>query len=400
MFQLRNDVISIISVLTFLALCPGELFAREAPSSIQRAVPCAVIEDLGGHVQILDASRTHLSEVSRNTGIDCGSWITTGILTITSKGNKPTDAKNTNGSSADSESGFILGLPGSGWVKLKLRDGYGLRIGSGSFVGLLESNTDGKDKGDHIVLYRGLIYGEARNGAKELRVITANARARFNRSSGVLLFNRREEESQLLGFEGLSTIENRFEGSRNIAVKAGEASTLNFKLLRVVPESPRAMSLTALKVIMTDLHMQGKNRDKVAKVTRKRQDRKFASVFSDTVEQNESIEEVTDDGPATDKRLKREQRAKKAKNAKQESFYGRHEASPVDAKLKEYWINKMAAGENVGEKILYPDKYYGHQQKVSLDVDVNKNKPGKGKKPQDEEEKEKLIEELERIKVE
>ena len=35
----------------------------------------------------------------------------------------------------------------------------------------------------------------------------------------------------------------------------------------------------------------------------------------------------------------------------------------TDAELHQQWVNKMVGGEKVGEQILFPDKFYGKNQK-------------------------------------
>ena len=86
-------------------------------------------------------------------------------------------------------------------------------------------------------------------------MITPNARARLERASAIVIYSAGDEESQLITLEDEASLENRFEPSRKMTVKQGEASSLNFTLLRVVPSAPRAIAQASLRphlVALTD----------------------------------------------------------------------------------------------------------------------------------------------------
>jgi hypothetical protein len=55
--------------------------------------------------------------------------------------------------------------------------------------------------------------------------------------------------------EGVSTLQNRFEETRKVTVKAGQFSTLDFKLLRVIPAVAKPISVASLRHKLSDLHL-------------------------------------------------------------------------------------------------------------------------------------------------
>jgi hypothetical protein len=84
-------------------------------------------------------------------------------------------------------------------------------------------------------------------------------------------------------------------------------------------------------------------------------------------------------------------------------FYGQYRSGPEDLDLHSHWVKKVVGGESVGERILYPDKYYGRTQKVKIEVldPAQKELQKMNQKIQQREdiEKRKLIEELSRIHI-
>jgi hypothetical protein len=203
---------------------------------------CAVLENFSGEVQILDSTRSRLLDTFSKAPIPCGSWVS--VVT--------------------------------GWASLVHREGYRVKLAANTFVEVPEPSAASTGAGDQFMLFRGQIYAISGDGSKELRVATANSRARMSRGRFILVFNHSEEETQLITLANRASLENRFENSRKILAKAGESSTLNFKMLRVVPSAPRAISETAMKVKMDELAFDDRERVYALKVVRLRQERKLA----------------------------------------------------------------------------------------------------------------------------
>lgn len=203
---------------------------------------CAVLESFSGEVQILDSTRSRLLDTFSKAPIPCGSWVS--VVT--------------------------------GWASLVHREGYRVKLAANTFVEVPEPSAASTGSGDQFMLFRGQIYAISGDGSKELRISTANARARMSRGRLILVFNHSEEETQLITLANRASLENRFENSRKILAKAGESSSLNFKMLRVVPSAPRAISETAMKVKMDELAFDDRERVYALKVVRLRQERKLA----------------------------------------------------------------------------------------------------------------------------
>jgi hypothetical protein len=303
-------------------------------------IPCALISKMAGEVEIFDASRTHLLDATVKAGIPCGGWLSTK----------------------------------QAWVELTHRDGYRVHVGSHAFVQFPESNVDGTSSGDHVVLYKGQVFGSAGGGAGELRVATANARARVTRGSVLLTFTQETEESQMTTLDNTATFENIFENTRKVTAKAGEATSLDLSLQRVVPTPPKAVAVASLKPKLLDLHIENGEQARAVEASIRRADRTLAAKLYD-VEKNEAI-------------------AKPGR--KPAGSYVRHASDKEDAELKSLWTKKMVAGDEEGERILFPERFYGRPQKVKVQV----IDPHPHLTRSDDSEKKRLIEELSRIREE
>ncbi len=332
----------IFLAFVMLALWHGpRAFAVEVSPQVSASPPCAVLDNYDGEVQVLDSSRTFLVDAAPHVGIPCGGWVSVK----------------------------------TGWASVRHRDGYFVQVGANSFAQFQESNTDGHDSGDQVVLYRGEIFAQSGDGSGELRVVTADARARVSQGSMIVLYNHGQNETQLIALENQASLENRFETSRRIAVHAGEASNLNLKLLRVVPSLPRTASIASLKPVFADLHLSDQERSYAIAATRKREEREMASSLEGSHGANRGL--------ASEK----------------SSDYSRNKADKEDAALHAYWVKKMVGGQSIGESILYPDQYYGRPQKVHVIVDDPAMKLNKSFQRKENEEKHRLIEELSQIRA-
>lgn len=214
----------------------------------EKAEPCAVIQKLGGDVQILDASREKFLPTQPDSSIVCGSWIST----------------------AD------------GWALLKNRGGSETRLGPQTFIQVNE----------HILVFRGEIHAVHRAGkgrSDELQVLTANARIKFANARGLVIFDERSEETQLVGLHKVAEIENRFMPGKAIRVEAGEASSLRKKSDSVLPDQPQAVDLLGLKKKLESFRLDESEQKMALQVAKSRQDRKFATELKATQKTNRQI---------------------------------------------------------------------------------------------------------------
>jgi len=335
------------ALFIMLSALSGPSWASNATPTRPRPgpTPCAVLEDFMGRVEILDESRSRMIQPALHAGVSCGSWISIE----------------------------------DGWAKLKHRDGHRFHIGPQSFVQLPENNADGKFAGDHLVLFRGQIYADSGIGANELRVITANARSRIQQGAAVVLFNEKEEESQVIALENSASLENRFSPAKKMIVKAGESSTLNFKLLRVVPSGARAVSVSHLRPVLSDLRVSGRDQEYAIRNAHRRLNRKFASVFG---------EDSADDRKQVSARSTRS-------TTKSTTTYLRHRSTKMDSRLKKHWVSRMTAGEPAGEEILFNNK--GKRRGPAGRIEIQRYSQaqrGTAKNNNDEMERQRLIQEL------
>ena len=352
-FRAQDFLAPAVFVLLVMAgfLCALAAKAKEVATAQASGSPCAVVTRFGGEVQVLNSDRSHLVEFQKNSGVPCGGWV------------------------------YVI----RGYAEVHHRDGFTAHLGADTFVQFPESNLGEQISGDHFVLFKGEMFVSSDEGAGEARVQTANARARIARGSAIVEYNSETEDSQLIAIDQTATLENRFEISKRISVQPGEASTLNFKLLRVVPSAPSAVALSSLKPRLQDLHL-GEKAQMVAMVAAQaRANRKLASDLNGSKHVSVAQKKEMQDTYALTKA-----RAK----------YLPHPVDEEASRLKAHFVNRMVAGELAGEKMLYPDKFYGKAQSVSVQVIDPADKFLKKKQKNDDAEKKKLIEELAKIRDE
>ena len=327
--------------------------------------PCGILESFSGNLQILDSTRSHLLETNVRSPIPCGSWVSVS----------------------------------QGWAQIRHQNGPHVHLGSQTFIQLVDFRKDDQFKDDHLVLYKGQVYVQAGNGEEEFRLVSSGGRARVKRGKIIFIFNTQDDETQLIALENSATLENRFEPTRKIKVHDGEATELNFNMVRVVPGLPRALSISSLKPKLTELRVLESDQYELIQTALRRQDRKLAmSLNGDEEEQSPRSKKKN-----SDKSLGEESHSEGRKPASivgSKESYLRHEPSTVDAALHDHWVKKMVGEEQVGERILYPDKFYGKSQRVSIEIEDPTTR-GKGKKNKVEDvEKKRLIEELSKIRME
>lgn len=345
--------------LLFACLWSAHTFAGPVSAPAIPLAPCAILEDFAGDVELIDPARSRILETAPQAGIPCSAWISTK----------------------------------QGWGKVRLRDGHWINLGSNTFVQFPEP------QGDHVVVYRGEVFAQTGEGSGELRVLTANARARIKLGSSIVLYNQADEESQLIALNGSSYFENRFEPESGLKVKAGEASDLNFRALRTVPSTPRVVSVALLKPMFLDLKLSERGIASAFDAVEKRKERKFASLLvDDSGEVTKSKSPNLRAPAAITSAITPEEKQKAQENIIQK--YGRHPPSKDDAALNTYLSRKIVAGQDVGEKILFPDRFYGRPQEVKVLI-VDPLGTFKERHQKEElAEKAKIIEELSRIRSE
>ncbi len=306
-----------------LSLCLASVFAHSGAFAEQKAAeqkgkesPCAVLLKYGGQVQILDASRRVLLDTEPRAKIACGSWFSVA----------------------------------SGWALIKHRDGHYLHLGSETFAQFTDTGEKAESSGDHLVLYKGQIHADLGDGAMEFRVLTANARSRQSGSGrAIVAYSEYDEETYLISISGKASLENRFQGKRKVQVKAGEATALNSKAMRVVPSTPRAIASSVLRNRLADLHVSENDARSALEAAHGRGNRKLAS----TLESSEPVQQ-----------------------APSKSEYARHPPSPADEKLKGRWVNRIVSGAPGAHDLLFPsDRKKSEKEKKQLIEELSKIRP-------------------------
>jgi hypothetical protein len=292
----RRWLAPMIALAAALAL-PLAAHARPArpPASAPRA--CGVLEAFGGTAQLLDSSRNLLLQTSPGAMIPCGSWL-----------------------SVD-----------QGWARVQHRDGHRIAVGSDTFVQF-------RDQGETAVLFKGQIHVDAADGGPAFQALTANARARLARGRAILVFSPYDEESQLIAVAGQASLENRFQPARRITVRAGEATSLNFKVLRVVPSTPRIVALSSLRQKLADLHLTERELVQAMESARERAERRLVVA-----------------APSAARPLEEGGHAVIAPRRAPAGDYRRHLPAPDDAKARGRWLSHLTGGAGA-EPLLHPGR--------------------------------------------
>jgi hypothetical protein len=347
--------IKLIALTIAMALAIGLAYHARANEPAAASFPCAVLESSSGEAEVLDSSRTHLAEATPNTPVPCGGWVSVS----------------------------------RGVAKLKHRFGYELHLGPGTFAQFNDSE-------DAILLFRGQLYSVASGGMGELRILTPNARVKVSRAAAITLFDSDEESTQVVALDGTSEIANRFDAAATVLVKAGEQSTLDFKLLRVVPSVPKVIAIASVKDKLQELDVPAHADQKAYAVIRAREKQVFA--------EQEKASQPTDQYPDEQVGGKTPNRKSRKLASVPSSGAGDSDNSSPTA---DYWQAKSVGGDVDGLKILKESKHAAagrHPAKVSVTdesgaaAQAENDKLDQKHKKADAAEKQRLIEELSEIK--
>jgi hypothetical protein len=340
----------IVFILTFVfGLFFGNFGFADGPHLSTINAPCGILEGFLGDVQILGSDKKELIDPKIRTPLPCGAWISIN----------------------------------RGWAQIRHQNGPHVHLSGQTFAQLNDFRKEGDFKGDHLILYRGQIYAVAGDGEDEFRILSSTGRARVKRGKVVILFSPVESNMQLIALENYATLENRFEVSRKIKVQAGESSELNFRLMRVTPTPPKAVSVAALRPRLAQLRVLEGDQFEAIRAVVRRQNRQFAS--------NLSIDEdgFEPEAPVADRKL--------ASTSKAKSNYSRHPQDSSGPALREHWVTKLVGDKKSGEKLLFPNKL---QNQLPNQLEDPSEKLNIKKKTEHDEEKKRLIEELSHIRTE
>jgi hypothetical protein len=351
-----------ILAIALLGASPAAL-AHPAKPLTGKEIPCAKLKRVGGRVEILDATRTHVLVTRESAPIGCGSWISVR----------------------------------EGWAVIQHRDGQTIHAGPNTFFQIPDNNPDGYFSGDHVVLYQGEIAASSGGGAGEFRVVTANARARVVRGDALVVFSPQDESTQLIALEQSAMLENRFRGDVRITVHQGEATVLDFSRKRVVPSTPAAVALSSLRDKVLELGLSDEEKHHYMELAKARGDRAFPKLLVTSPEELRAAARK----PASTRSRSHETYPATEKTSWRQpaSQYLRHDISAEEQELlREKQVSHLVGGNVGGEKALFPNQFYGKPQKAAVHVvDADARRGRAAARGKVDPEKAKLIEELSRL---
>lgn len=356
---LRNNILlGFMGIVFFysvaLASEPGALPSAQETSRPTNPISgknsCGLLESFVGDVQILDATRTKIIDPVVRLPIPCGCWISVN----------------------------------QGWAQLKHQNGPRIHLNSNTFIQLADFRKDSQLEGDHIVLYKGELFASVRDSEEDFRLITAMARARVRKGGKIIfLIDREKDQTQLISIKNSATLENRFETEKKVRVQAGEATQMNLKIKRVIPQFPSAVSVSSLRPKLYELRLSEHDKSEAIQVVMHRQDKKWITQ-TNTDSQSEDVSE---------KKVKRTV-----------SSISKPTVHPVGADdesiLNTKFIDKLTGGAPGQEKLVDPTKFPDQSQKAHVEVEDPTIQINEKLKKQEDLEKKQLIEALSRIRME
>lgn len=349
-----------IFLFTFSVAAPAWAQPTDMPSS--SSVPCGTLEKFGGTVQVLDPSRSHALDLENKMALACGTWVS-----VT-----------------------------QGWAVVRAIEGQKIQLGAGTFLQLVHPRmggvSDTAEKGDTITLLKGKIFVRAPTGTPEFRVTTANARARIERGNALVMYSDSKDETQVVSMGVKVSLENRFETQRVIALKPGEMTTLNFKVLRVIPSTARAVSMNDLKTQLNEVHLEDHEISKSVQIAQARNERKFAAQLIDDFDPADEV--------FYHSRAKRSRSPAHVKINPED--YARYIAQDGDEELKAHLKAKLTAGDPEGEKLLGAvDSEALNKRKITRKpAAVDPDAEEKQKEKQKQKNKTELLKEISKLKPE
>ncbi len=199
-----------------------------------RLLPCVTVERVEGDVRLLDEERIRAVPAVPGSAVGCGGWI----------------------------------AAREGWVRVRHRDGHVVVLGRATHVQVRDaggdagagaaqaaSSTPGQET-EHWSLLDGELHIDAENASAPVRVRSANAVARLDRASALVIYAGTDEATQLVALSGAASLANRFLPGRPTALLAGEATRLDFASERVRPATPRAVRPGELRRKLVSLQVE------------------------------------------------------------------------------------------------------------------------------------------------
>ena len=381
-----------------------------APTEVTRVErePCGLVDDYLGDVQALDPSNGSLTDVKIKSIIYCGTSVTVGkgwaqirsqngsrihlgeqtmiqfpdrSQQLASLDPRPASLRN---SAFKSE--LATQLPSTPKLVVESQSTETAkasdsseeaqeRVKTAPTVLLSPSTLQSLFKDDQVILFKGQIYVQTYEDDEEFRIVSATGRIRLKKAKIIATFSPVSEATQLITLENSATLENRFASGQRMRVHPGESTELNFKLLRVVPQIPTAISVASLRPKLVELEVPEKELWNAIHAALERQKK-------DVVE------------PLLRPAVAR----KPASITEKKSNYFRQSAKTMTADLRHQWIEQFAGDARIGEKVLESSRLKGKSRVAHLDPsDELTGSIIREKKSRDRQEKQRIIHALSQI---
>ena len=352
-------------LFVILAMTPVAV-GSEIESQNQEQKICATVKTFTGEVQILDSTRTRVIDTEIGAAVPCGGWISVDV----------------------------------GWAELTHSDGRYLRVGTNSFVEIPLRRKDGGTGFDsHLVLYKGRVFAEANGQNGETIIITPNATIRQGTGKFLAIFGQSDEESQVIALSEPASLENRFEPSRKIEVRPGEATTLTLGNNRILPTTPAAVMISSLKMTLLDLNFSEDEQREIIAIIRQRQEMKFASMAPPkTIPKSTVTADRAPAGAADHKGGHGSATGSAANNG--------HPAPDPNSEIGKHWVSRLVGRDPASaNEMLFPNVTDAGEEGDGKGNSVKAKAASAAKKANEEKiasrsEKQKLLEALSKLRME
>ncbi len=206
----KKNLTHIIKTFTFtsvIALAVSAIPSVLAEEPVDSGVSpvCGSLDTFNGKVQVFDADRSVIRDVTTGMRIHCGDWVSV-------------------------ESGLAH-------IR-QIQSGAKLTFTAGTFAQVVNAGSTTSSIREHLVLYRGEVYAKQAS-KEEFRIITPQARVTFSASEGYVLAQDSLGQTQILMVEGRSKIQNRFVEHSPVVVGEGKFSKVGASNNRNLPLDPR-----------------------------------------------------------------------------------------------------------------------------------------------------------------
>lgn len=204
--KMRNTklIINRMSPMMVALAISGAAYAED-PVDSGVAPVCGALVTFVGNLQVFDASRSVIRDVTNGMQIHCGDWVAVeeGKATIR-----------------------------------QIQSGGEVILSAGAFAQIVNSGSTSGSIREHIVLYRGELYAK-QNSREEFRIVTPQGRVTFAASEGYVLAQDAHGETQALAVNGKIRLENRFIDHPPTFVGEGKYSKVGGNATRNIPLDPR-----------------------------------------------------------------------------------------------------------------------------------------------------------------